>query len=128
MDSQLQNEVCLHLGSYLMKEFSYKTQPTSLGVRNSFAINADRRFFHLYLRCLEKDSHWPSITLVIVRWCFLEQRAGHGTNLVDFLIEISLHLGISYIGIESANQASAALALKKGFSYHESERDLILKI
>lgn len=68
-----------------------------------------------YLR-FKPQTGWPENSIVIARIGFSEQRVGHGTNFLRFLVEHSQKYGIDNIFIEYANENCGKFAQKYGFT------------
>lgn len=84
---------------YTRETFGYKQACVNLN-GNTLCVN--RKKADLYLRFLPQH-HWPPKTLVIARIGFTSQRAGHGTSLLRFLVQVSGKYGYEHVGIERAH-------------------------
>ncbi|MEL0586894.1 MAG: hypothetical protein AAES65_18715 [Candidatus Thiodiazotropha sp. (ex. Lucinoma kazani)] len=103
---------CEDLDKYLKKEFSYKGRISARGLGQT--LEAKRKAFWLYFR-YPTESYVGKETLVIAAIAFRENREGHGTRLLDFLVTIAPKYGYRFICIENIGETSRAFALKHGF-------------
>ena len=100
---------------YLRGRFNYKTQLTikSLGP----TITVSRRSVGLYIRF--KPNHYAidlDRPLVIAVMQFHQQRQGHGTDLLKFLVDHADEFDLGTIALESTNLEATAFAKKLGFT------------
>jgi hypothetical protein len=97
----------------------FKLNQNNVSVRlTSSRIDQNQRT-DLYLRIqAEKDGR---VKLVIARIAFSEQRAGHGTALIEHIARIAPSLGFECLEIESVNDESRAFAIRLGMHEHEQD-------
>ncbi|MTI12132.1 GNAT family N-acetyltransferase [Sansalvadorimonas verongulae] len=127
MNNQDKQQFCEALNQYLMKRFQYKRKPAYISLQSGL-IAAKRKLFDLYLRWLPGETEWGKDTLVIARIHFHQKRVGHGTSLLNFLIEQAPRCKYRQIAIEFANDNSAAFAKRYGFKNNAGTRDWIKKL
>jgi hypothetical protein len=99
---------------YLMERFKYRRSLVGLTPDNVVTTHRNSRI-DLYLRIRRMESLFPPDCLIIARIGFSKERAGHGTHFVRFLAGIAVKYRFRYIGMESTNDKSRALADKLGF-------------
>jgi hypothetical protein len=117
---------------YLKENFNYKRLSNGLSFINNNLMFHTKKF-DLYMRYKPNYEPWEKDTLVIAKIGFIEQKNGHGTSLIKFLLEKSNKYGFKFLAIESANKNSSAFAKKLGFKeikenqWSASIEDIILK-
>lgn len=107
-------EIRKEIDIYLMKRFRYRRSLVYL-TPDSIITTRRNSQIDLYLRIRKVESLFPPDCLIIARFGFSKERAGHGSHFVRFLAEIALKYGFKYIGLESTNEKSASFARKLGF-------------
>lgn len=112
--------VCEELNKYLLMNYKYKNPPATFNINT---IHAVRVKFSIYLRF--NNSRWRKDTLVIANLIFEEKQKGHGTNLLNFFINIASHHKIKQIGLESTNDNLKQFAKKLGFYKIDSNNYII---
>lgn len=116
--------------SYLMERFKYRVSLVYLTPDNIVATRKNSRV-GLYLRIRRIESLFPPDCFIIAQISFRKERIGNGMHFLRFLSEIALKYRFKYIGIESVNYKSKALAEKFGFhsidrfNYAVSVKDLM---
>ncbi|UUD64504.1 GNAT family N-acetyltransferase [Pseudomonas seleniipraecipitans] len=116
------------LKEHLKKRFDYKRLRVSQSLsRTVFAKTAK---YELYFRVtpLASNHGWDNHTLVIARICFRDQRQGHGTALLQFLVDIAGKLPYTHIGIEQANPDATAFGTRFGFTRYGKGKDLLASV
>jgi len=100
------------LNQYLKLEFKHKKDSINFKNHNVFANHYDYdimiRFFSYY-----PSKYYNSIT--ISRISFTEEKKGHATRLIEYLVSQSDKYCYDYIIIESTNRSSQAFVEKLGF-------------
>ncbi|WP_179085172.1 GNAT family N-acetyltransferase [Aquipseudomonas alcaligenes] len=85
--------------------------------------------YDLYFRVTPaRTKRWDSNTLVIARIHFHEQRKGHGTDLMNFLVTIADRVGYTSIGIEQTNENSRRFGAKLGFTAIAGSNDMVASV
>lgn len=117
----------IELNKFLIKRFGYKLPPVSFSEQGRNAtLHTNMKLFGLYLRFFGLDKRlWPENTLVIANIEFYEERAGHGTALVKFLLNHAHAFNYQYVGIEVANDNSSAFAKSIGLKKIEDSRNYV---
>lgn len=104
------------LKQYLKRRFDCKRPAVRFGLPR-YLVVARRKQFDLYFRVTPpKGDLWRSDTLVVARIGFDQERKGHGTDLLRFLVGIAEAVGFTHIGIESANGDCSAFAARLGLT------------
>ncbi len=107
-------EIRTEIDNYLMEQFKYRRPLLYLTPDNIIVCRRTSRV-DLYLRIRRKESLFPPDYLIIARVSFKNERVGHGSHFVRFLVETALKYGFKHIGIKSTNEKSSAFARKLGF-------------
>lgn len=117
-------ELVISLRDFIVERFLYKPRYVQQQVSSSFGTIAARtKKFDLYFRLFARPDHiCPRDCLVIARIGFKQQRSGHGSALVSYLLELAPTIGYRHVAIECANANSAAFAERLGFSPFEKRR------
>lgn len=103
---------CDELNSFLKDQFEYKRHLTHI---RQETISVNRKKIDLYVRYKQKQGYWGEDALVLARIGFDQQKKGHGTSLLKFLVSLADKYQYTKIGIEQANKNSEAFAKKYGF-------------
>ena len=127
MTEQGKLRFCEEFNLYLINRFGYKKKTAYIS-HDGRTITAKRKLFDLYFRWLPGNSDWGMNTLVVARIHFHQTRVGHGSALINFLVEQAPCYGYQQIAIEYANSNSAAFAQRQGFTNKAGTRDWIKKI
>ncbi|WP_342248110.1 GNAT family N-acetyltransferase [Pseudomonas sp. OTU2001] len=117
-------ELVSNLRDFIVERFAYKPRYVQQQVSSSFGtVSAKTKKFDLYFRLFANPDHiCPRDCLIIARIGFKQQRAGHGSALVRYLLELAPTIGYGHVAIECANANSAAFAERLGFSPFENRR------
>lgn len=116
------------LTDYLKQRFKYKLPAVTFGLPTHL-VDARRKRYDLYFRVTPpKSTLWSSNTLVVARIGFHQEREGHGTNMMAFLVRIAEQVGYTHIGIEQANEKAAALGAKLGFTQFGTEKNFLAPV
>ena len=110
------------LEKFLRARFRYKTQLTSKSLGPT--IRVSRHSVELYLRF--KPKHYAQDLdrpLVIAVMHFRQRKKGHGTALLNFLIDLADEFDLGTIVLESTNIASTSFAKKRGFIRYPAMRN-----
>jgi hypothetical protein len=89
------------LNHFLLSRLNYQD---GCNISLSGTVCAYSETVDLYLRFPPVSGDWPTDTLVIARIGFNDQRAGHGTSLLQFLVELGGVYGYANIGIEQTHR------------------------
>jgi len=122
MDNSELTEFMKVLEKFLRTRFNYKTQLTvkSLGP----TVTVSRHSVELYLRF--KPKHYAQDLdrpLVIAVMHFRQRQKGHGTALLNFLIDLADEFNLGTIVLESTNIPSTAFAKSRGFIRYPAMRN-----
>jgi hypothetical protein len=113
---------------YVLNRFCYKRRcVTSSGQ----TVMVNRQKADLYFRFRPTQNiHWPPDSLVIARIRFATQRVGHGTHLLDFLVQLSGKYEYTTIGIERTHDGENIQNFvgKYGFELFKSSGDWIVSV
>lgn len=107
------------LEKFLRAQFKYRTQLTIKGLGPT--IDVSRHSVRLYLRF--KPDHYAydlDRPLVIAVMGFRQRQQGHGTALLNFIIDHADEFDLGTIALESANSQASAFAEKRGFHDYPS--------
>ncbi len=106
---------CRLLNLYFMKKYSYRKEPTSLGVGNNICVQRSR--VYLYLRFKAKIAGFMHLNpIVIAAIDFRRSRKGDGTEFLRFLVRQAPQFGIDSIAIECPHsEAIRSFGKKFGF-------------
>lgn len=121
------NKFCNDLNSYILHEFKYKKPPLRLS-RFNHTMHCNRVKIDLYLRWQPSSNSWKDDTLVIAIIGFSETRKGHGTRLLNYLLQLANVYNYKQIIIESTNDDSSGFAQKNGFTNVKDTRHWQLTI
>lgn len=110
------------LNHFLLSRLNYQDGCT---ISLSGTVCAYSGTVDLYLRFPPKSGNWPTDTLVIARIGFQDQRAGHGTSLLQFFVELSSIYGYANIGIEETHRGDGIqnFVRKHGFRPLDNNRN-----
>ena len=110
------------LEKFLRTRFKYKTQLTIKCLGSNIAVS--RHSVELYLRFKPKHySHVVDRPIVIAKMYFSQRKKGHGTALLNFLIDLADEFDLGSVVLESTNTASTEFAKKRGFIRHPTMRN-----
>lgn len=122
---------CTHLkpklSEFLQKQFGFTKSKVNrylhIGLGSTVKADTPQYEYDLYFRLFPNlEVGWPRETIVIARICFVDQRKGHGRNLLKWLVELAPEIGYKHIAIEAANENSSAFGKRFGFqqAHYES--------
>lgn len=116
------------LTDYLKQRFKYKLPAVTFGLP-TYLVDARRKRYDLYFRVTPpKSILWDSNTLVVARIGFHQERKGHGTDMMAFLVRIAGQVGYTHIGIEQANENATAFGAKLGFTQFVTEKNFLASV
>lgn len=107
------NQFCNQLRNYFNNEFNdstFKYEDSSSSILNIVDDNV-----RLYLRIQVISNQNLKRTIEIATIGFKNERSGHGTALLKYILGIAESFNIKEIKILSTNDKSKAFALKNGF-------------
>lgn len=112
------------LEAYLKKRFRCR-KPRVTRPPACWTVNASTTKYDLYFRVTPPGNKgWPDDTLVIASIAFDEQRRGHGTDLMRFLVGVSAEVGFTHIAIETAGSKAFTFGAKFGLEQFGEGRDM----
>ncbi len=106
------------LEQHCMKEFNYKRSYCWVSPLVGTLMYAPSKV-DLYIRWQPNSIVWKDDTLVIARIYLREVRVGHGTRLLNFIVNLADKYHYKKIVIECANDNSSGFARHHGFQMVE---------
>lgn len=115
------------LSRYLLSRLNYQE---GCNVSLSGTVCAYSETVDLYLRFPPNSGDWPTNTLVIARIGFHDQRVGHGTSFLQFLVKQSGIYGYADIGVEQTHPGDSIqnFVRKHGFNALDDNRNWIVSV
>ena len=116
------------LTDYPKRRFNHKRPGVRPGGETNL-VSVNMKRYDLYFRVTPvRNKRWDSNTLVIARIHFHEQKKGHGTDLMTFLVKIAGRVGYTQIGIEQTNENSKRFGAKLGFTAIDAGDDMLASV
>ena len=111
---------CKDFNIYLMSRYDCDSEPAYFDSISQTINTKSHESFEFYIRWQPKSTTWSGDTIVVARIGFDEQRIGHGTDFLKFVLSQSQKYRYQKVVIETAATDSIRSFVKK-FGFASSE-------